>query len=241
MTTYTKNYIFYFSMTKPFDYSSIPYCIKDLRHYFEPRITINELNRLKNYFDYQKDFRLKLINYQRQLLSTYNRQCIRYKNQLYIDKNTFENYGFSVLRSNPNILIINEKRFNRSINFYNVQQKCLRNIQKYQTYVQTEPQETIPSNDNIQSQNKTMTPIIIKLMTCSTLIATGYGNAKRESLLHDIDTDQLKYKTTDEDISLSTKMYKKVSNRILLRRRAKVQSSNTYLFTTSDEIIPNEF
>ncbi|CAF1100573.1 unnamed protein product [Adineta ricciae] len=224
-------------MTKLFDYSSIPYCTKDLRHYFQPVVTPNDLQRLKKIFHEQNHRRMKLLNYQRQLLSIYNHQSIRYKNQLYVDKHMLENYGFSVLRSNPNVLITNERRFNQEMYSPVAQSNRLHNITK----ILTEQQETTPLTNSIEFETKKINPIVIKLTICSTLIATGHGRINQiHSSLYPIDFVPLKYDTTDEDVSLSRMMSRKTPNRILLRRQAKPQSSNMYLFTTSDKPSPNE-
>ncbi|CAF1092728.1 unnamed protein product [Adineta steineri] len=167
-----------------------------------------------------------LIKYQRLLLSEYHRQSNRYYYKLFTDKKTLENYGYFLLRSNPNIFVINEKRSNQTFNFHNVRQNHLQHINKHKIDVELQPKQSIIS--------KSLDTPIITLHTCSTLIATGHGIiSKIIPVLHN--PEQLNYKTIDdEDISLS-KTCRQTSNRIVLRRYMNSKSSNNYLFTTSNK------
>jgi hypothetical protein len=219
-------------MAKTFNLSHIPYCTNDIRHYLKSLPTTNEFVRLKQYFSYQKHFTIRLINYQRLLISEYNRQGIRYNNRLYLDKKTFENYGLSPLRLNPNVLIINEKRFNRVLNSLHIHQNSLQDIQKHSIHIPLESKESIDSIDNIESHTDTT---IIKLNTCSKLIATGHGITKIISSLDKKNSEELNHRTIDEDISLS-KTCKRIPSRSLLRRQINPKSSNIYLFTIPDKL-----
>jgi len=171
-------------MTKIFD---LPYCTNDLRHYLKPLSTTNELFRLKQYFYYQKDLAIRLINYQRLLTSKYNRrQSIRYNH-----KKLFKNFRLSSIRSNSN-----EKRFNRISNSSTISKSRL------------ESQTSLISINRTKNSNTT----IIKLNTCSTLIATGHGISKSMSSVIYNDNEQSNHGILDEDISLS-KICKKIFNR----------------------------
>ncbi len=222
-------FLFSFSMTKTFNLSYTPYCTND---------PTNEFVRLKQYFSYHKHFTIRLINYQRLLISEYNRQGRRYNNRLYLDKKTFENYGLSPLRSNPNVLIVNEKRFNRALDSLHIHQSSLHDIKKHPIHIPLESKESIASIDNIESHTDT---IIIKLNTCSTLIATGHGITEIVSSLDKKNSEQLpNHRTIDEEISLS-KTCKKIRSRSLLRKQINPKLSNIYLFTIPDKISHNEF
>jgi len=142
-------------MTRIFD---LPYCTNDLRHYLKPLPTTNELFRLKQYFYYQKNLAMRLINYQRLLTSNYNHKLFN------IHPNT-----------------INKRQINSPL----------------------ESQTPVSSIDHTQPPIRNIDTPIIKLNTCSTLIATGHGIAKRISSLMDTDTEQLNHGAIDEDISLS--------------------------------------
>jgi len=192
-------------MTKIFD---LPYCTNDLRHYLKPLSTTNELFRLKQYFSYQKNLSINLINYQRLLISKYNHQTIRYNHKLYIDKNLFENFGLSPIRSNLNVFIINEKRFNRILNSSNIQQI---NINKYQRNSPLTFKISFSSIDHTETQIKNINTTIIKLNTCSTLIATGHGISTSMSSSINNDLEQWNHGLIHEDISLSKKC-KKIFN-----------------------------
>jgi hypothetical protein len=191
-------------MTKIFD---LPYCTNDLRHYLKPLSTTNELFRLKQYFFYQKNLAINLINYQRLLTSKYN-------HKLYIDKNLFENFRLSSIRSNINVFIINKKRFNRILNSSNTQQI---NINKQQRNSPLTFKTSVSSIDHTETQIKNINTTIIKLNTCSTLIATGHGIAMNMFSLINNDLEQWNHGLIHEDISLSKKC-----NKILNQRKIPI-------------------
>jgi hypothetical protein len=91
---------------------------------------------------------------------------------------------------------------------------------------------SVTSIDNTKPESpiKKIDTIIIKLNTCSTLIATGHGIATIKPSPITTDIEQLNSGTIDEDISLS-KTYTKVFNRHLLRRQINPKLSNIYSFT----------
>jgi hypothetical protein len=220
-------------MSKPFQYS----CTKDLRHYLRPLLTSDELAHLKQYFYYQKNLARHLIKYQRLLTSEYNHQGIRYNNRLFIDKKTFINLGFSPLRSNPNLFVINEKRFNQILNISHTESSPSK-------HVIDSPVSPILSIDNSIFDIKPIDTTISKLIKCSTLIAEGHGIANIMYPPINIDSSQLytfqtRHGWKDEDISLS-KTSKKILNRSLFRREINSKSSDIHLFTTTDKISQNE-
>ncbi|CAF1225910.1 unnamed protein product [Rotaria sp. Silwood1] len=164
------------------------------------------------------------MKYQRLLISEYNHQGIRFNYRLCIDKKTFENFGFSPIRSKPNLFIMNEKRFNRILNLLNAPQNHLQSIKAYQTQTQLKLDLPLISLDNIESHIKNIDTKMIKLNTCSTLIANGHGISKIISSSIKNDRKQLNHRKIYEDISLS-KSYQNTPNRSLFRR-----SNNAKLF-----------
>ncbi|CAF2525958.1 unnamed protein product [Rotaria sp. Silwood2] len=204
-------------MSKTFDSLNIPYCTKDFHPYFTSLLTPDEIFYLKQYFYYQKNLAVHLMKYQRLLLSKYNRQGIRFNYKLYIDKKTFENFGFSPIRSKPNLFIMNEKQFNRILNSLDIRRNHLQSIKPHKIQSQLKPDLPLILIHNIESHIKNIDTKIIKLNTCSTLIANGHGISKTISSSTNNDKKQLNHHTIYEDISLS-KACQNILNRSLFRR-----------------------
>ncbi|CAF1681182.1 unnamed protein product [Rotaria magnacalcarata] len=212
-------------MSKGPDSLYIPYCSKDLYSHFKLNSTTNELSRLKQYFSYQKKLAVYLIKQQRSVISEFNRQGIRFCHKLCIDKETFNIYGFSPLRSNPNLFLINEKQFNRILNSLDIEQNHLHLIKQNETQsiVKSDPSFSLIDNSDSQLKKPDKNPI--ELNRCSSLIASGHGISKTITSLMNIDTKQSNLGLIYQDVSLSKKMSKN-SQEIFI---------STYSLTTADK------
>ncbi|CAF4546969.1 unnamed protein product [Rotaria socialis] len=168
----------------------IPYCTKNLYSHFKLNSTPDELHRLKQYLFYQKKLAVYLIKQHRSVISEFNRQGFRFCHKLCIDKKTFDFYGFSPLRSNPNLFLINEKQFNRILNSLDIEQNHLHLIKQNETHSIVKSDPSFSSIDNSDSQLKTLDKNPLKLNRCSSLIASGHGISKAITSLMNDDTKQ---------------------------------------------------
>jgi len=173
-------------------------CMMNIRNYLKPFVSNIELLHFKRSLYRQKILITRLIRYQGLFIhiygpSKYFQQGIRYNNTLYVDRETFEHFGFSPLRNNPQMFIINEKRFNQKKNL-NHCQICFRSTTKCRCkqMCKTIERGTQCTNDNIEqastdessnndnhSQNLIFTELCIN---SAQLIAVGYPARKIRSI-----------------------------------------------------------
>jgi hypothetical protein len=210
---------------------TFPSCTKTHRHSLRPNIRRVELERLKQYISYQKQLLQHVIRRQRVLSLEYSRRTKRYNYQLWIDRQAFETFGISPMRSHPHPLIIDTRRLNQ---IFDQIDKCpfdwaltqhdIKHCRLCTPLIQRK-QSVNSSKSTINNHVPTKSSLIIpttsnETKTCSRLIAQSYVNEQithSSSDVHRLPSNQSNSFMFNREISL-TKVFRKRYNRSLLSR-----------------------